>query len=94
MVEKVRIRNTVRVIVPKSSVKATKGGKSFSKEKICQDFKHNNCKQRSDHIVDGSIIKYACSFCFKEVLCTQGPRLFQEEIYRVCKGSSKEQLNV
>ena len=58
--------NTARVIQPKS-VNMAKGGKQVSKDKICQDFKSNKCKSRSDHVIDGNIIKDARSYCFQEV---------------------------
>ena len=67
VVEKIRIRNTARVIAPKPSANAAKGAKSSSREKICQDFNSNTCKHPSDHIVNGEIVKHACSYCYKEV---------------------------
>ena len=36
----------------------------LQKEKICQDFNANTCKHPSDHIVNGEIVKHACSFCY------------------------------
>ena len=67
MVEKVRIQNTSRVIQTKSSGNAPKVSKNTSKEKVCQDFNANNCKSHGDHVVDGIIVKHACSYCFQEV---------------------------
>ena len=65
-VEKVRIRNTARVIAPKTNGCGQKSGK-HPKDKVCFDFNSNSFKQRSDHIVDGVIMKHACSHCHKEI---------------------------
>ena len=66
MVEKIRIRNTARIITPNPTTASTRNVKR-SKDKICTDFNSNNCKYTSDHIVDGVIHKHACSYCYQEV---------------------------
>ena len=66
VVEKIRIRNTARVISQKSGT-SPKTGKTTSKDKICFDFNANTCKFTSDHVVDGQIMKHACSYCHKQV---------------------------
>ena len=66
-VEKIRIRNTARVISAKTNPPNTKDNKSSNKDKICEDFNKNECKSSSDHVVAGQIWKHACSYCFKEV---------------------------
>ena len=65
-IEKIRIRNTARVISTKASGTATKTAKHSSRDKVCTDFNSNNCKFPGDHMVDGQIVKHACSYCFKE----------------------------
>ena len=65
-IEKIRIRNTARVISTKASGTAPKTAKHSSRDKVCTDFNSNNCKFPGDHIVDGQIVKHACSYCFKE----------------------------
>ena len=67
MVEKIRIRNTARVIPAKSNPTNTRDNKGAAKDKICEDFNKNDCKFSSDHVVGGQIWKHACSYCFKEV---------------------------
>ena len=44
-------------------------------EEASTDFNTNNCKFPGDHIVDGQIVKHACSFCFKETgkICHHNP---------------------
>ena len=75
MVEKVRIRNTARVIQTKNNASAPKSYKNSSKEKVCTEFNANNCKSRGDHVVDGIINKHACSHCFQEVGKMYGHKL-------------------
>ena len=55
------------VIMPKSQGNTGKTTRSNSKDKIFSDYNTNGCKHSGDHIVDGKIIKHACSFCFQEV---------------------------
>ena len=65
-IEKIRIRNTARVINQKNGT-APKTAKTSSKDKVCFDFNANTCKFASDHVVDGHIMKHACSYCHKQV---------------------------
>ena len=65
-IEKIRIRNTSRVISTKASGTAPKTGKHSSRDKVCTDFNSNNCKFPGDHIVYGQIVKHTYSYCFKE----------------------------
>ena len=65
-IEKIRIRNTARVISQKNGT-APKTAKTSSKDKVCFDFNANTCKFASDHVVDGHIMKHACSYCHKQV---------------------------
>ena len=55
------------MISQKVSGNAAKAGKYVSKDKICLDYNANGCKFASDHVVDGQILKHACSHCHKEV---------------------------
>ena len=66
-IEKVRIRNTARLIAPKQAHSQPKISKSNAKEKICQDYNTNSCQHNSDHFSNGQIQKHACSYCFQEV---------------------------
>ena len=66
-VEKVTVGNTARVISQKSSANTDKTGKITTKDKICLKYNANGCKFASDHVIDGQIVKHACSHCFKEV---------------------------
>ena len=65
-IEKIRIRNTARVINTKQPPSQTKSSKSSNHEKVCQDYNANNCQQSADHIQNGQILKHACSYCFQE----------------------------
>ena len=66
-VEKVRIRNTARVIQPKAANSNQKPHKSNQKEIICTDYAANSCKHPADHVVEGKIHRHECSFCLQEV---------------------------
>ena len=67
-VEKVRIRNTSRVIPPRSTHNQGKITRpNYSKDKICQDFNTGTCRHQNDHVIDGIIHRHACNFCFQEV---------------------------
>ena len=66
LVEKIRIRNTARVIAQKPVSTQPKSFKS-SKDKLCPDYNSNSCRFSSDHVVDGVIHKHACSYCHQEV---------------------------
>ena len=66
-VEKIRIRNTARVISQKISGNTPKTGNYTAKDKTCVDYNTNGCKFASDHVIDGQIVKHACSHCHKEV---------------------------
>ena len=66
-VDKVRIRNTARVIMAKNTPQIHKQSKTSSKDKICEDYNDNNCTHQSDHVVNGLIHKHACQYCFAQV---------------------------
>ena len=67
LVEKVRIRNTARIITPKGQQSQASKTKHNPYVKICKEFNANSCSQPTDHILDGCILKHACSFCHQEV---------------------------
>ena len=46
-VEKVRIRNMARVILPKNINQSSKPGKPNTKDKVCADKNQNNCSHQS-----------------------------------------------
>ena len=66
MVEKIRIRNTARIIATKPAIVQHKASKG-SKDKICTDFNAGSCSFTADHVVDGVIVKHACSYCHQTV---------------------------
>ena len=66
-IEKIRIRNTAHVINTKQTPSQPKISKISNHEKVCQDYKCNNCQQSADHIQNGQILKHAWSYCFQEV---------------------------
>ena len=67
-VDKVRIRNTARVLMQKpGNHPTTKNQRNRTKDRICADYKHNNCSQTSDHVVEGIINRHACQYCFSQV---------------------------
>ena len=65
--EKIRIRNTARIIQPKSTNSQQKQSKSSQKEIICGDYTKNTYKFTADHVVEGKIHRHACSYCLQEV---------------------------
>ena len=65
--EKIRIRNTARIIQPKSTNIPQKQPKNNQREIICMDYTKNTCKFTADHVVDGKIHRHACSYCLQEV---------------------------
>ena len=66
-IEKIRIRNTARVIQPKAANSNQKQHKNGQKEIICADYSGNTCKHSTDHVVEGKIHRHACSYCMQEV---------------------------
>ena len=69
-VERIRIRNTTRVIPARTTPPPPPSGKdnkAAAKDKICEDFNKNDRKFSSDHVVAGQIWKHVCAYCFKEV---------------------------
>ena len=91
-VEKVRTRNTAMVIVPKNGTSLTKSGKQPTRDRICQEFNNNGCRQHSDYIGDGVIMKHSCSQCFKEVGKFYNHKI-QDCIRRKTTHTSKEPKN-
>ena len=59
-VEKIRIRNTARIISHKGSANTAKAGKIPTKDKVCLNFNTNVCKFALDYVVEGQIVKHAC----------------------------------
>ena len=66
MVEKIRIRNTARIIATKPVTAQSKANKGTT-DRICRDFNTGSCSHTADHVIDGVIVKHACSYCHQTV---------------------------
>ena len=87
-IEKIRIRNTARVINTKQIHSQPKISKINNHEKVCQDYNSNNCQQSADHIQNGQILKHACSYCFQEV-----GKFCQHQVQDCIRRRNNEQRN-